>query len=123
MYRTTSSYDRFWEGRKCWGGINNAARNLVRQVRVHEQPQLIITGLVNVLAAGAYALMHRLRGNNSDMSEYANLLTNEQALYVEKAVNKPLAIAVLTSAWVKEHCKTLSNEMQKQAEVYMAQIV
>lgn len=30
VFRTNSSYDRFWEGRKLWGGIVNETRNLVR---------------------------------------------------------------------------------------------
>src|SRR4051812_33944465 len=30
VFRTNSSYDRFWEGRKLWGGIVNESRNLVR---------------------------------------------------------------------------------------------
>lgn len=29
--RTNSSYDRFWEGRKLWGGMVNECRNLARQ--------------------------------------------------------------------------------------------
>ena len=31
VFRTNSSYDRFWDGRKQWGGINNECRNLARQ--------------------------------------------------------------------------------------------
>lgn len=30
VFRTNSSYDRFWEGRKLWGGIVNETRNLIR---------------------------------------------------------------------------------------------
>jgi putative membrane protein len=31
-FRNTSAYDRFWEGRKLWGGIVNVTRSLTRQV-------------------------------------------------------------------------------------------
>jgi len=31
VFRTNSSYDRFWEGRKLWGGMVNECRNLARQ--------------------------------------------------------------------------------------------
>ena len=31
VFRTNASYDRFWEGRKLWGGIVNETRNLARQ--------------------------------------------------------------------------------------------
>ncbi len=30
VFRTNASYDRFWEGRKLWGGIVNDSRNLGR---------------------------------------------------------------------------------------------
>src|SRR5829696_7337473 len=35
VLRTNSSYDRFWEGRKLWGGIVNETRNLARLACVH----------------------------------------------------------------------------------------
>lgn len=37
VFRTNSSYDRFWEGRKLWGSIVNETRNLVRSSEVHLQ--------------------------------------------------------------------------------------
>ena len=30
-FRNNTSYDRFWEGRKLWGGVVNMSRNFVRQ--------------------------------------------------------------------------------------------
>jgi putative membrane protein len=35
VFRTNASYDRYWEGRKLWGGIVNETRNLVRAASVH----------------------------------------------------------------------------------------
>lgn len=32
VFRTNSSYDRWWEGRKLWGGVVNRTRDFVRQV-------------------------------------------------------------------------------------------
>ena len=34
VFRTNCSYDRFWEGRKLWGGLTNASRNLMRGAAV-----------------------------------------------------------------------------------------
>src|SRR5690242_3653386 len=34
VFRTNSSYDRFWEGRKLWGAIVNDSRNLARAASV-----------------------------------------------------------------------------------------
>lgn len=33
VFRTNASYDRFWEGRKLWGGIVNSTRNLARGLK------------------------------------------------------------------------------------------
>jgi len=35
VFRTNASYDRFWEGRKLWGGIVNESRNLARLAVTH----------------------------------------------------------------------------------------
>ncbi|MCA9189525.1 MAG: bestrophin family ion channel [Pirellulaceae bacterium] len=62
VFRTNSSYDRFWEGRKLWGGIVNTSRNLARAITVHlpDQPQLQRELLPWVIAF-PYAAMHALR--------------------------------------------------------------
>lgn len=35
VFRTNQSYDRWWEGRKLWGGMVNTCRNLARASSVH----------------------------------------------------------------------------------------
>ena len=35
VFRTNSSYDRWWEARKLWGGVVNRCRDIVRQVGRH----------------------------------------------------------------------------------------
>ncbi len=32
VFRTNTAYERFWEGRKCWGTLVNTVRNLARQI-------------------------------------------------------------------------------------------
>lgn len=40
VFRTNTSYERFWEGRKLWGNVVNLTRNLARQMWVAiETPQ------------------------------------------------------------------------------------
>jgi|APLak6261675434_1056106.scaffolds.fasta_scaffold01843_3 putative membrane protein len=41
VFRTNQSYDRWWEGRKLWGGMVNTCRNLARSASVHlaSQPE------------------------------------------------------------------------------------
>ena len=35
VFRTNQSYDRWWDGRKLWGGMVNTCRNLARAASVH----------------------------------------------------------------------------------------
>jgi putative membrane protein len=64
VFRTNSSYDRFWEGRKLWGGIVNETRNLARASGVflrERDPELYRT-LVRWTAVFPYAAASVLRG-------------------------------------------------------------
>jgi ion channel-forming bestrophin family protein len=52
-FRTNSSYDRFWEGRKAWGCMVNRSRNLARQASVlfeEEAARLRMAGLIALFA-------------------------------------------------------------------------
>ena len=66
VFRTNTSYDRFWEGRKLWGGIVNESRNLARLVTVlfKDDPQLVRSTLYWTMA-WPHAAMHGLRGGVS----------------------------------------------------------
>ncbi len=63
VFRTNTSYDRFWEGRKLWGGIVNESRNLARSVTIlfKDDPELIRSTLLWTMA-WPHAVMHGLRG-------------------------------------------------------------
>ena len=62
VFRTNSSYDRFWEGRKLWGGMVNETRNLARGAVTHlrETPPLRDELLLWTIAF-PYAAMYSLR--------------------------------------------------------------
>jgi putative membrane protein len=62
VFRTNASYDRFWEGRKMWGGIVNDTRNLCRAAWpfLKDDPARF-RELVEWVAAFPYATMHHLR--------------------------------------------------------------
>src|SRR5688572_27048653 len=62
VFRTNSSYDRFWEGRKAWGNLINEARNLGRQSKIllARDHSLLRRSLVWTIAF-SYSLMNRLR--------------------------------------------------------------
>ena len=62
VFRTNSSYDRWWEGRKLWGSIVNTSRNLARAVSVHlaHDPERMRRILL-LTAAWPYAAKDQLR--------------------------------------------------------------
>ena len=68
VFRTNSSYDRFWEGRKMWGSIINESRNLARlgSVALAGVPE-IRERMFAWLTAFPVAAMHQLRGNVKEL--------------------------------------------------------
>lgn len=93
VFRMNSSYDRFWEGRKLWGGIVNESRNLVRRASVFlaADPELV-REVTLWTAAFSYASMARLRGKRNCGSLEASLPTADMQ-EVLKADHIPLAVA------------------------------
>lgn len=63
VFRTNASYERFWEGRRLWGGIVNESRNLARMTSafLRERPATL-EPIILWAAAFPYASMHSLRG-------------------------------------------------------------
>ncbi len=104
-FRTTTAYNRFWEGRTLWGGLVNSARNLTRQVQTWLGPQpgapLDEAGttaladlrrrLVHHTIAFGHALRQRLR-DEDDLAEYAALIDPELRASVAVDINRPQAI-------------------------------
>lgn len=93
VFRTNASYDRFWEGRKLWGGIVNETRNLVRQGSVwlrHEPAR--VRSLILWTVCYPYACRDRLRGAKGIGPALAELPADEVA-DVLAAQHTPLAVA------------------------------
>ncbi|WP_410510683.1 bestrophin family protein [Nodosilinea sp. E11] len=106
VFRTNTSYERFWEGRKLWGNVVNLTRNLARQLWVaieipepadHEAK----IAAVRLLPAFAIATKLHLRGEPPD-TELANLLTADQFAKLRAMNNPPLEIAF----WVADYLQT-----------------
>lgn len=102
VFRTNSSYDRFWEGRKMWGGIVNETRNLARASKavLGGAPELH-SQIVRWTVAFAYASMHQLRGACS-LGSASGLLPAEAAESVQRSQHAPLAVAYQISAKLAE---------------------
>lgn len=93
VFRTNSSYDRFWEGRKLWGSIVNESRNLARGACAYlkDDPDAA-REVVRWAAAFPYAAMYQLRGR-SDLGPLAGRLPAEDVDAVLAADHTPLAVA------------------------------
>jgi putative membrane protein len=93
VFRTNSSYDRFWEGRKLWGGIVNETRNLARAAGVFLREDAALYGsLVRWTTTFPYAAASALRGM-VDLGPLAAELPREQVEQVRGAQHVPLAVA------------------------------
>jgi putative membrane protein len=93
VFRTNSAYDKFWEGRKLWGGMVNECRNLARQgdMMLSAQPEL--RNQMNLwTACFPYAAMSSLRGTRV-LSPFSKDLPADEVSDVMAAQHMPLAVA------------------------------
>lgn len=102
-FRTTTAYNRFWEGRTLWGALVNTCRNLSRHVHTWLGPQPGAPPvdaealaerrrrLVHHAIAFSHALRQRLR-DEDDIDAYAALLDPPLCAALARDVNRPQAI-------------------------------
>ncbi len=93
VFRTNSSYERFWEGRKQWGSIVNESRNLGRlaSVVLASDPDLA-RRMIGWTIAFSYATMHHLRGKKTLGSAADNLRGEDLTAALEEN-HLPLVVA------------------------------
>lgn len=102
VFRTNASYDRFWEGRRMWGGIVNETRNLARGARVYLKDDPALLGeVVRWTVAFAYASMHSLRGT-AGIGPVGASLPEPEVTAVLGAQHVPLAVATRISRKLDE---------------------
>ncbi len=98
VFRTNASYDRFWEGRKLWGGIVNETRNLIRLAVAHfeaERDRDLLVRLARLTAAFPVAAMHQLRGTQGSTGEV-------EVEPLMRAQHAPLAVATRLTETVRQ---------------------
>jgi putative membrane protein len=102
VFRTNSSYDRFWEGRKQWGAIVNETRNLARATTVllAKDPELAAR-VVRWTIAFTWSTMFHLRGQR-DLGPGKDALPHGEARVAEEAAHPPLFAARTISATLEE---------------------
>ncbi|MBW4515882.1 MAG: hypothetical protein KME11_11730 [Timaviella obliquedivisa GSE-PSE-MK23-08B] len=103
VFRTNTAYERFWEGRKLWGGLTNATRNLARQIWVivperspkdrHEKRMVL-----DLLVAFAVTMKLHLR-RDAVNKELLPLLPLAQYENLKRMNNPPLEVAF----WIQDY--------------------
>jgi putative membrane protein len=102
VFRTNASYDRFWEGRKLWGGIVNETRNLARMGVVYfRDDRNLLDRLARLTALFPHAAMRSLRGDKGVGREVPGIPEKDLA-EIEAAGHPALEIAVRLSECLKE---------------------
>lgn len=122
VFRTNASYDRFWEGRRQWGAIVNASRNLGRQcgayLRGHPEA---LRDVLKWAVELPWAVMHTLRGSAWGTEN----LTTEDVESVSSTPHLPTAIATQVSSNLDDARRRglISDYMQMGMDQNVQQIV
>jgi putative membrane protein len=89
-FRNNTSYDRFWEGRKLWGGMVNYSRTITRQILTLIRPadKDRARELVYRVIAYVHCLRLHLR-DDPDHRELAALLPAEEVEALDAEWNRP----------------------------------
>ena len=102
VFRTNSSYDRFWEGRKLWGSMVNTCRNLARAGSVYLAADWqLATRLLQWTIAFPWATMGVLRAQHGLGPGEIELPELEREAVLESG-HVPLAVACRLSATIAE---------------------
>ncbi|NJN88146.1 MAG: hypothetical protein HC881_19935 [Leptolyngbyaceae cyanobacterium SL_7_1] len=103
VFRTNTAYERFWEGRRLWGGIVNTSRNLARHIWVaipEESSQIHYEKTVVLHSIVAFAVAVKLHLRQEPVNqELADLLPRSQYLKLKGMNNPPLEIAF----WMQDY--------------------
>ncbi|NJL88699.1 MAG: hypothetical protein HC916_02005 [Coleofasciculaceae cyanobacterium SM2_1_6] len=112
VFRTNTAYDRFWEGRRLWGTMNNNIRNLSRQIWVsvatvspEAQAQKVI--MMRLLIAFTIATKLQLRDEPIN-EELRALLPESKIVQLQDISHPPLGIAF----WIGDY---LQQQYQNKA--------
>lgn len=126
VFRTNASYDRFWEGRRLWGGMVNSSRNLVRAAETYFGPsdRELLHELARWTAAFPYASMNTLRGVEG-LGEIESHLDPDELAVVRKHQHVALAISermTRTVAKARDH-GYISDILQASLDVFIKELI
>ncbi|KAB8335326.1 hypothetical protein SD80_003055 [Scytonema tolypothrichoides VB-61278] len=105
VFRTNTAYERYWEGRKTWGGIVVNSLNLGRKIQlailekepIDKEKKAACLRLFSAFAIATKLYLRQL----PEKKELKPFLTESQYLQLKDVRNPPLKIAV----WIGEYLK------------------
>ncbi|MDX2239879.1 MAG: bestrophin family ion channel [Leptolyngbyaceae cyanobacterium bins.302] len=112
VFRTNTAYERFWEGRKLWGTMVNATRNLARQIwivvpaKTLEDRNEKVVALRSLVAFAVATKLHLRQEPIND--ELEGLLPQEKFQKLKGMNNPPLEVAF----WIGDY---LQGQYRQQA--------
>jgi len=93
MLRTNSGYDRWYEGRKLWGGIVNQCRNLAQIGIVYgPKEQGWREDFITWVSAFPHACRHSLRGE-TELEDMDEVIGHQERLKLSAAEHFPLYVS------------------------------
>ena len=106
VFRTNTAYDRFWEGRKCWGTISGGTRNLARRILVSVEERSSEdrdhkVRSIRLLVALSFVTKHHLR-NDPLCDEVRFLVGDDRWIQLGRGSNVPLEIAFWVGHYLQE---------------------
>jgi putative membrane protein len=102
VFRTNASYERYWEGRRLWGGIVNQSRNLIRGASVYTSSDPgLLQSLTRWTVIFPWAVMSALRGE-SNLGPAAAELAPRQLQVLQNSQHPPLLVAQRMTACLHE---------------------
>lgn len=109
VFRTNTAYERFWEGRKLWGGLVNNTRNLARQIwvdiaEIEPEDRAKKISALRLLVAFAVATKLHLRSEPVN-TELEGLMSSSQYFKLKTMNNPPLEVAF----WIGDYLQQQSN--------------
>jgi ion channel-forming bestrophin family protein len=108
VFRTNTAYDRFWDGRKCWGMVTTNSRSLARQIWVaidecNSSDRSEKVAILRLLGAFALSLKHHLR--EEPMLDLEPLVSPSQMQRLQRTSNPPLEILLWISDYLQTQCR------------------
>lgn len=109
VFRTNTAYDRFWEGRKCWGSMVNNVRNLARQIwvfvdEINPEDKIDKISALYLLVAFAVTTKLHLRGEAVN-GELEGLISPSRLIKLQTMNHPPLEVAF----WIGDYLQLQYN--------------